>query len=57
MGDFNDSCQFPPFGLPQLRVLEPEPVRVPNPLKLLLDDLGEERPGAVSSLQHAANVL
>ncbi len=37
-------------------VFEPEPVRVPQPHELLLDDLGEEGAGAVDGLKHAADV-
>ena len=41
---------------PALLVLEPEPVGVPQPLELLLDDLGEEGAGTVHRLQHSAHV-
>ena len=32
------------------------PVRVPEPLELLPDDLGKERPGTTIALQHPAHV-
>ena len=39
-----------------LFVLKPEPVSVSQPLKLVLDDLGEERPRPTVGLQHASHV-
>ena len=44
--------------LPRVLALEPEPVRLPQPLELLLDDGGEERAriSIQGRLQHPADV-
>ena len=49
---------FPRLDLPGVLVFEPEPVRLPQPLELLLDDGGEERSriSVQRCLEHSADV-